>query len=101
MNHSGISKFGVPAAAGLLLLALSSTPARAGHGSDLFVPLAAVIAIGALAHHHSHYRYEYRYRSHYRPHYQPHYRPHYRPYSRHSHSHGGYGAPGYKHYRNW
>lgn len=94
MIHSGIRKFGILAAAGLVVLAVSSTPARASHGNDLIVPLAAFIAIGALAHqHHDHYRYSY--------HYHGHYRPHHRPYRRHSYSQGGYRAPGHKHHRNW
>ena len=94
MIHSGFKKLGIITAAGMVALALTSTPARANHGDDLLLPLAAFVAIGALAHqHHSHYHYQYRSYGHYRPHYYP-------P-VRHSHSHGGYQAPRYKHHRNW
>ena len=80
-----------------LALVLMSAPAKAHHGADFAVPLAAFIAFGALAHHgHHHYR-------HYHGHgYHGHgHRPHHRPYRRHSYSHGGYHRPHYKHHRKW
>lgn len=93
MKNLGVNKIRIMAAAGLIALAVSSAPAKASHGHDYIAPLAAFVAIGALAnfHHHGHYSH----------HYRPHYRPHYRQHRRHSHSHGGYGAPRHKQHRNW
>ncbi|MGD8348336.1 MAG: hypothetical protein PVI79_03825 [Gammaproteobacteria bacterium] len=104
MINLGLNKIRVLAAATLVALAVASAPAKANHDADIIVPLAAIIAIGALAGHQHHGYYRYTYQSRYRPqygsHYRPHYGSHYRPY-RHSHSHGGYREPRYKHHRNW
>ena len=97
MINPGKNKIRVLAAAALVALAVSSAPAKASHDSDIIAPLVAIIAIGALAQQHHHVHYRYGYQSHYRPHYGS----HYRPYGRHSHSHGGYREPRYKHHRNW
>ena len=108
----GLNKFRILAAAALLALAAASTPAKASHDSDIIVPLAAFIAIGALVNSQQHSYYRYSYRSHYGPpyhgsHYGSHYHgshyhgSHYQPHIRHSHSYGGYSEPRYKHHRNW
>ncbi len=93
MIKSGVNRMRVMAVAGMLVLASASLPASASHDQDFIAPLAAFIAITALAQH-DHY-------GHY--HHHGHYRHQYRPQHRHSHSHGGYGygGPRPKHHRNW
>lgn len=58
-------KAGLMLAAGLIVLALASSPARAHHGSDVVVPLVAGVALGAWwqsAHQTHSYRHGYRYK---------------------------------------
>jgi len=93
------NKLGLIAAVGLLTLTLASVPARAGHSTDIVVPVVTAFALGALWQHgHSdhYYRHGYRYERHgYR--YERH------GYSRHGYGHHGYSRHGYSrkgHYRN-
>jgi hypothetical protein len=88
-------KLGTGLAAGLLMLGLSTTPARADHGHDVVAPAAAFLALGWMLHHghHGHHRH-YEYYKHHRKHghssHKRHHRGHYRHQRKHSHSHGGY-----------
>ena len=86
------NKLGLIAAVGLLTLTLASVPARAGHSTDIVVPVVTAFALGALWQHgHSdhYYRHGYRYERH--------------GYSRHGYGHHGYSRHGYSrkgHYRH-
>jgi hypothetical protein len=101
MINPGTNKIRALAAAALVALAVTSAPAKASHESDIIAPLAAIVVLGALVNHQHHGYYRYSYQSRYRPYYGSHYGSHYEPYRRHSHSHGGYREPHYKHHRNW
>ena len=86
MNRQRGKKLGLIAAAGMMTLALTVTPARAHHGADIVVPVVTAFALGALWQH-GHHGHNSQRSYHYKRH----------SYSRHGYSRHGYSRKG--HYR--
>jgi hypothetical protein len=86
MIRQGGKKLGLIAAAGMMTLALTATPARAHHDNDIVLPVVTAFALGAL--------WQHGHNSHYSGH-SYHYKRH--SYSRHGYSRHGYSRHGYSH----
>ena len=109
MTKKGVKILQVTSVAGVITLALASTPAAAHHDHDVVVPLVTGFALGAIAFHghgHSHYHHSYRYHGHgyryhrksYRTHGHHGNHGHYRYRAKRAYSHSGhYRKPAYSH----